>query len=41
VADELVAEFADPINSVLTPDKVFSPSILFAIQNFKYLLFKL
>jgi hypothetical protein len=26
VADELVAEFADPINSVLSPDKVFSSS---------------
>ncbi|CAL0317036.1 unnamed protein product [Lupinus luteus] len=26
VADELVTEFSDPSNSVLSPDQVFSPS---------------
>jgi len=39
VADELVAELADPMNSVFSPNKVVFPlqtvSKLFAIQIFK------
>ena len=32
VADELVAEFADPINGVSTPDQVFSLYKLFKTE---------
>jgi hypothetical protein len=39
VADELVAEFSDPSNGVMSPDQVFLPSltisVLFAIYIFK------